>query len=62
MLYFRFDWNICKVSKCQTVGTQYYPIYHSVLEESVTILIDQARETFGSNGVIAAKDVTFVKV
>ena len=41
---------------------QYYPVNHLVPEESVTVLIDQARETFESNAVIAAEDLMIVKV
>ena len=41
---------------------RYYPVNHSIPEESVTALIDQARETFESNDVIAAEDLMIVKV
>ena len=41
---------------------RYYPVYHLVPEESVTVLIDQARETFESNAAIAAEDLMIAKV
>ena len=41
---------------------RYYPVNHSILEESVTVLIDQARETFESHDVIAAEDLMIVRV
>ena len=41
---------------------RYYPVDHSVPEESVTALIDQAIETFKSNNVITAEGLTIVKV
>ena len=41
---------------------RYYPVNHLVPEESVTVLIDQARETSESNAAIAAEDLMIVKV